>query len=95
MVSSNDVRNDAIDSRLVQERRCCRVEVYVAQGRADLGHQGVEGQAAAPVGADDGVIWEVFDESPHLVWRRSSLAWVLVSHRLGAVEQQRQVQRIG
>ena len=89
MVSSNDVRNDAIDSRLVQERRCCRVEVYVAQGRANLGHQGVEGKAAAPMGADDDVVWEVFDEPPHLVRRRSSLAGVLVSHRLRAVEQQR------
>ena len=45
----------------------------------NLRHEGVEGEAATPVGADDFVVGEVLDEGPELVWGCFSLAWVAMA----------------
>ena len=59
------------------------VEVDVLETFENLGHEGVEGEAAAPVGADDFVVGEVPDEGPKLVWGCFALARVEVADGFG------------
>ena len=61
----------------------------------NLGHEGVEGEAATPVGADDFVVGEVLYEGPELVGGGFALAGVLVSNGFGAMDQDYEVQSTG
>ena len=71
----------------VEEGRGGGVEVDVFEGLADFGHEGVEGEAAAPVGADDLVAGEVLDEGHELVGGGLTLARVAVADGFGTVHQ--------
>ena len=80
-------RRQGEDPAVVEERRSRRVEVRPRQGLIDLRHQRVEGEAATPVGADDGVAREVLDEAQQHLRCCPPLAGVEVPHRLRGVDQ--------
>ena len=63
LLCSNQPRHFGKDLGLVQEGRRRRVEVNILQYLRHFGHQRVEGQAAAPMSADDGVLREILDEA--------------------------------
>jgi len=68
------------------------VEVDVGEGLFNLGHEGVEGEATAPVGADDGVLGKVLDEGEEFVGRYGAFARVGVADGFGGVGEDREAQ---
>ena len=83
------------DIGAVEEGGSGGVEVDVFHATENLGHEGVEGEAATPVGADDFVVGEVLDEGPELVGGGFALAGVVVSDGFGAMDQDYEVQSAG
>ena len=71
----------------VEKRRCGGVEVYTLQRLPHLRHERVEGQPAAPVGADERGLREGLDEAAERLRRGAPLAGVGMPHRLGCVRE--------
>ena len=83
------------DGGAVEEGGSGGVEVDVFHATENLGHEGVEGEAATPVGADDFVVGEVLDEGPELVGGGLALAGVVVSDGFGAMDQDYESEGVG